>query len=75
MGVPFVLPEGVTLETLWEWLKENQATLYWSPRLKVWVAADGFDAKTWCEAYGNSPEEALYFLTRRGVPMPRKDAA
>jgi hypothetical protein len=61
MGFPFVLPEGVTLEDLWAFLTADKVALGWNDYSKVWFASNGCH----CRA-GNSPEEALYYLSIAG---------
>ena len=80
MGFPFVVPEGVTPQQMWEWLSENRVSVWWSAWIKIWIAKDGLDSpeQTHHQAYGNSPEQALYMrmVQYMVVPMPkRRDVA
>ena len=80
MGIPFVIPEGVTLQQMWDWLEDTRSSLWFDfVRLFVWIAQDGFGRPVpppHHEAVGNSPAEALYMLMVQYmvVPMPKKAA-
>ena len=77
MGIPFVIPEGVTLQQMWDWLEDTRSSLWFDVRLFVWIAQDGFGRPyPHHEAVGNSPAEALYMLMVQYmvVPMPKKAA-